>query len=76
MPRIPPFHTKDAPWSQAGVYHDNDQCLNGLAIPKENRIEGKGVYEPCVECGWWHAREAGTTLASMSPELPGTAVQP
>jgi hypothetical protein len=74
MPRIRAFHTKDAPWSQAGVYHDNDQCLNGLAIPKESRLEGMGVYDPCLECGWWHSREAEVTLSLMPPQLPDIGV--
>ena len=70
MPRISPFHTKDAPWSQAGVYHDSDQCLNGRTIPPENRIAGIGVYDPCLECAWWHAREADANVEAMAPSPP------
>ena len=57
------------PWSQAGVNHDNDQCLNGQAIPLEHRTEGIGVYDPSIKSKWWHTREVEQILASMPPDI-------
>jgi hypothetical protein len=50
MTRIEPFHVDVGPWRFAKVYHDNDGCIAGNAIPKKFRIAGKREFLECRAC--------------------------
>ncbi len=45
MPKVFPFHSARDP-----VYHDNDQCKAGQAIPPERRLTGNEGKPLCKEC--------------------------
>ncbi|MEX2244839.1 MAG: hypothetical protein WD716_13460 [Fimbriimonadaceae bacterium] len=45
MPRMYPFHAVKDP-----VYHDNDQCQAGQAVPEERRLRGNSGKPLCKEC--------------------------
>src|SRR5262245_59173906 len=65
MPVIKPFRASAEPWSGENVFHDNDLCMRGQAIPEVYRAQGAGHMRHCLECSWWTSREADAVAASM-----------
>jgi hypothetical protein len=52
MPQVAPFHStreEDKP-GQRRMFHSNDACTTGSAIPADERREGNGGYRQCVDC--------------------------
>ena len=52
MARVSPFHSyfeaRKAPYQR--VYHSNDACPTGRAIPERERQAGTGGHRQCLEC--------------------------
>ena len=52
MSQVAPFHSageEDKP-GQRRMFHSNDACATGSAIPATERREGNGGYRQCVDC--------------------------
>ncbi|SEN68924.1 hypothetical protein SAMN04487952_12433 [Halomonas caseinilytica] len=45
MAKVKPFHGVDR-----NVYHDNDKCVDGNNIEKENLRQGTGGKPKCQRC--------------------------
>jgi hypothetical protein len=52
MARVSPFHSVFEARKPPGmrVYHNNDGCPLGRAIPERERLEGNGNLPICREC--------------------------